>query len=86
MFLLGDLYCKEKTYFICYISYVIFHITRISPSKTAIVKNGTAYRHIYTHSICEPWVNSNNYGVKGLVHPKMKIKSLITHPHAVPTP
>jgi len=23
---------------------------------------------------------------KGLVHPKMKIKSLITHPHAVPTP
>jgi len=24
--------------------------------------------------------------VKGLVHPKMKIKSLITHPHAVPTP
>jgi len=22
---------------------------------------------------------------KGLVHPKMKIKSLITHPHAVPT-
>jgi len=26
----------------------------------------------------------NNF--KGLVHPKMKIKSLITHPHAVPTP
>jgi len=24
--------------------------------------------------------------VKELVHPKMKIKSLITHPHAVPTP
>jgi len=24
--------------------------------------------------------------VKGLVHPKMKIKSLITHPYAVPTP
>jgi len=23
--------------------------------------------------------------VKGLVHPKIKIKSLITHPHAVPT-
>jgi len=23
---------------------------------------------------------------KGIVHPKMKIKSLITHPHAVPTP
>jgi len=23
---------------------------------------------------------------KGLVHPKMKIKSLIAHPHAVPTP
>jgi len=23
---------------------------------------------------------------KGLVHPKMKIKSLITHPPAVPTP
>jgi len=23
---------------------------------------------------------------KGLVHPKMKIKSLITHTHAVPTP
>jgi len=23
---------------------------------------------------------------KGLVHPKMKIKSLIIHPHAVPTP
>jgi len=23
--------------------------------------------------------------VKGLVHPKMKIKSLITYPHAVPT-
>jgi len=23
---------------------------------------------------------------KGLIHPKMKIKSLITHPHAVPTP
>jgi len=27
-----------------------------------------------------------NKVVKGLVHPKMKIKSLITHPHAVPTP
>jgi len=26
------------------------------------------------------------YVVKGLVHPKMKIKSLITPPHAVPTP
>jgi len=24
--------------------------------------------------------------IKGLVHPKRKIKSLITHPHAVPTP
>jgi len=24
--------------------------------------------------------------IKGLVHPKMKIKSLITHPRAVPTP
>jgi len=24
--------------------------------------------------------------IKGLVHPKIKIKSLITHPHAVPTP
>jgi len=24
--------------------------------------------------------------LKRLVHPKMKIKSLITHPHAVPTP
>jgi len=23
---------------------------------------------------------------KRVVHPKMKIKSLITHPHAVPTP
>jgi len=23
--------------------------------------------------------------IKGIVHPKMKIKSLITHPHAVPT-
>jgi len=30
---------------------------------------------------------SNLYNhIKGLVHPKMKIKSLITHPHAVPTP
>jgi len=27
-----------------------------------------------------------SYVVKGLVHPKMEIKSLITHPHAVPTP
>jgi len=26
------------------------------------------------------------FKIKGLVHPKMKIKSLITHPHAVPTP
>jgi len=25
-------------------------------------------------------------GLNGLVHPKMKMKSLITHPHAVPTP
>jgi len=24
--------------------------------------------------------------LKGLVHPKMKMKSLITHPHAVPIP
>jgi len=24
--------------------------------------------------------------LKGLVHPKMKMKSLITHPHADPTP
>jgi len=24
--------------------------------------------------------------LKGIVHPKMKIKSLITHPHAVPIP
>jgi len=24
--------------------------------------------------------------LKGMVHPKMKIKSLITHPHPVPTP
>jgi len=23
---------------------------------------------------------------KGIVHPKMKIKSLITHPHALPIP
>jgi len=25
------------------------------------------------------------FSLKGLVYPKMKIKSLITHPHAVPT-
>jgi len=24
--------------------------------------------------------------VKGLVHPKIKIKSLMTHPHVVPSP
>jgi len=29
---------------------------------------------------------SPTFYLKGLVHPKMKIKSLITHPHAVPTP
>jgi len=29
---------------------------------------------------------SVDYAFKGIVHPKMKIKSLITHPHAVPTP
>jgi len=28
---------------------------------------------------------NENYVIKGLVHPKVKIKSLITHPHAVPT-
>jgi len=27
-----------------------------------------------------------SFEVKWLVHAKMKIKSLITHPHAVPTP
>jgi len=27
-----------------------------------------------------------NFGIKGLVHPKIKIMSLITHPHVVPTP
>jgi len=31
-------------------------------------------------------MHANKQLVKGLVHPKMKIKSLITHPHAVPTP
>jgi len=27
-----------------------------------------------------------HFDLKGLVHPTMKIKSLITHPHTVPTP
>ncbi len=27
-----------------------------------------------------------NWGFKGIVHPKMKILSLITHPHVVPNP
>jgi len=30
--------------------------------------------------------NLKNRLVKGIVHPKLKIKSLITHHHAVPTP
>jgi len=38
-----------------------------------------------TVSIFEQQDNPANK-FKGLVHPKMKIKSLITHPHAVPTP
>jgi len=29
---------------------------------------------------------SKNKGFKGLVHPKMKIMSVFTHPHVVPTP
>ncbi len=29
---------------------------------------------------------SFNTTVKGIVHPKMKILSLITHPHVVPNP
>jgi len=41
-------------------------------------------RHVMSYhnrcSVCE------GDDLKGLVHPKMKIKSLITHPHAVPTP
>jgi len=33
--------------------------------------------------ITKPYPKPNS--VKGLVHPKMKIKSLITHPYVVPT-
>jgi len=29
---------------------------------------------------------SSLYSLKGLVHPKMKILSVFTHPHVVPTP
>jgi len=28
----------------------------------------------------------NYIDLKGLVHPKMKILSVVTHPHVVPTP
>jgi len=31
------------------------------------------------------WKQKSFFALKGFVHPKMKIKSLITHPHAVPT-
>jgi len=36
--------------------------------------------------ICCCVIGCNYCLLKGLVNPKMKIKSLITHPHAVPTP
>ncbi len=36
-------------------------------------------------SICFPISNTVQY-VKGIVHPKMKILSLITRPHVVPNP
>jgi len=35
-----------------------------------------------TRTIC----SSRRGKVKGLVHPKMKILSVFTHPHVVPTP
>jgi len=40
----------------------------------------TTERHQYT-----PFFKFKSSNVKGLVQPKMKIKSLITHPHTVPT-
>ncbi len=32
------------------------------------------------------WINDSDSLIKGLVHPKMKIMSLITHPHVIPNP
>jgi len=48
-----------------------FPAEMIRPKSQYYVKKNVDY--------CKP-------AFKGLVHPKMKIKSLITHPHAVPTP
>jgi len=59
------------------------------------MRQGCSYiQAILRHEECffsqETTLKYNNFGdqvgFKGLVHPKMKIKSLITHPHAVPTP
>jgi len=39
-----------------------------------------------TAAICRTHSSSKWIQIKGLVHPKMKILSVFTHPHVVPTP
>jgi len=54
-------------------------------------ENSTNKKSVQIYILERPQIIVNHsavhvYLLKGLVHPKMKIKSLITHPHAVPTP
>jgi len=55
---------------------------RLVPTKANNIGEGKKGSRRYKQNI---HIMRNHLIFKGLVHPKMKIKSLITHPHAVPT-
>jgi len=59
-----------------------FRLCRESqPAATQISSKGTPLKCAWEDAILQVRVS-----FKGLVHPKMKMMSLITHPHVVPTP
>jgi len=79
--LLGPLLTKEQ-----------FVPTKLTPTYTFRTEHFVPTKLTLTYAFLTAWLYLNVIWViwtssfKGLVHPKMKIKSLITHPHAVPTP
>jgi len=50
---------------------IYFHLANIQP---------------FNFPLSHTFITVTDFLLKGLVHPKMKILSVITHPHVVPTP
>ncbi len=63
------------------------HLIQIGTSEQFVnIANKQITCHCHFYSLLELKIHFYRVGFKGIVHPKMKILSLITQPHVIPNP